>query len=68
MPFLIALVVNKLSVFPYFYDNIVLWLKYALFEKKLQISFSASNFGQKSPRGHMSISPGVELVGLKDVV
>ncbi len=31
--------------------------KYALFQKKLQISFSASNFGQKSPRGHTSIFP-----------
>ncbi len=29
-------------------------------------SFSASNFGQKSPRGQMSISTGVELGGSKD--
>ncbi len=29
-------------------------------------SFSTSNFGQKSLRGHMCISPGVELRGSKD--
>ncbi len=31
-------------------------------------SFLASNFGQKSPPGHMSISPRVELGGSKDMV
>ncbi len=54
--------------FIYSYDNIVQWLKYALFQKKLQIKVFRHQISDKKVRrgSHISISPRSGARGSKD--